>query len=183
MFKKNSVWNLFLMLVLIMPPLIFAQDGAQSSFSGIIPEILRRPSREKSAIYPSDIIIGQLGDGDASPAANTFARIVLRDLMRQNKSAESIQNLGPDLMNEASTKITEVEPRKVRIGGGRDEIDDSVSFLFRFMGRENELSGELYIRIEDNKWRIDDIIFDEPQKLSIGDSAFTSTYTPYERFY
>ncbi|MDR2659563.1 MAG: hypothetical protein LBC27_06190 [Spirochaetaceae bacterium] len=159
----------------------FSQEAP--SFSGVIPEILMRPSREQAPVYPVDAVIGQLGEGDVSAAANIYARGVLRDLMRQNDSAESLQNLRPDLLSEAKTKIAQTTPRKARLGGGREETDGSVSFLFRFIGNEKELSGELYIRSEENRWRLEDIIFEETQDLSVGSESFSSTYTPYERFY
>jgi hypothetical protein len=51
------------------------------------------------------------------------------------------------------------------------------------MGSENELSGELYIRDEEGKWKAEDIILEDPQKLSISSGSFTAAYTPYDRFY
>jgi hypothetical protein len=184
LFKANKIFGrVFFTLFLMMPFLCFSQEIEAPSYSGVIPEILIRPSRETLPIYPVDAVIGQLGEGDASYAANTYARGVLRDLTRMNKEAETLQNLSPDSLNESMTKLGEVKPRKVRLGGGRDEIDGSVSFLFRFMGSENELSGELYIRNEENKWKLEDIILEDPRKLSIGSESFTATYTPYERFY
>jgi hypothetical protein len=161
----------------------FAQDGETSSFSGVVPEILIRPFRETEWAYPIDAVIGQLGGGEVSSGANGYARGVLRDLMRQNKTADSVKTLSPGVLDEAESKLAEVTPRKVRMGGGREETDGAVSFLFRFMGSENELSGELYIRSDGDSWKTEDIIFETPQKLSSGSDAFTFTYTPYERFY
>jgi hypothetical protein len=178
------IFLFFLIAIFLMTPfLCFSQEREEPSYSGVIPEVLMRPSREKEPFYPVDAVIGLLGNGDVSYAANMYARGVLRDLMRANREAETLQNLSPDSLNEAMTKLSEVTPRKVRLGGGREETDGSVSFLFRFMSSENELSGELYIRSEEDKWKIEDIILEEPQKLSIGSESFTSTYTPYERFY
>jgi hypothetical protein len=175
--------NLFLTAGLLFPLTSFAQDGGAPSFSGVVPEILIRPERETEWIYPVDAVIGQLGGGDVSAAANSYARGVLRDLMKLNKTADSLKPLGPDVLNEAMSKLGEVTPRKVRLGGGREETDGSVSFLFRFMGNENELSGELYLRADGDNWKTEDIILEAPKKLSVGDEAFTSAYTPYERFY
>jgi hypothetical protein len=178
------IFLIFLIAMFLMTPfLCFSQENEEPSYSGVIPEVLMRPSREKEPFYPVDAVIGLLGSGGVSYAANTYARSVLRDLMRANRDAETLQNLSPDSLNEALTKLSEVTPRKFRLGGGRDETDGSVSFLFRFMGSENELSGELYIHDEEGKWKVEDIILEVPQKLSIGRESFTSTYTPYERFY
>jgi hypothetical protein len=180
----RAFFVIFLITIFLLTPLLcFSQESEEPSYSGVIPEVLMRPSREKEPFYPVDAVIGLLGDGDVSYDANIYARGVLRDLMRSNKEAESLQNLSPDSLNEAMTKLSEVTPRKVRLGGGRDETDGSVSFLFRFMGSENELSGELYIRGEEGKWKVEDIILEDPRKLSISSESFTATYTPYERFY
>ncbi|MDR3356233.1 MAG: hypothetical protein LBO04_03495 [Spirochaetaceae bacterium] len=162
---------------------VFAQSGETSPSNGVVPEALMRPGRETEWVYPVDAVIGQLGGGEASIAANAYARAVLRDLMRQNDKAESLQVLGPGLLGEAMTKVSEVGPRKVRTGGGRDEPDGSVSFLFRFIGSEKELSGELYIREDSGAWKLEDIIFEDPQNLSVGSDSVNSPFTPYERFY
>jgi hypothetical protein len=181
--RKGFLRFLFLAAALTVPVLGFAQDEGQPSFSGVVPEVLKRPNREAEWVYPVDAAIGQLGSGEASAAANAYARTVLRDLMRLNRNAESIKDIDSEQLDEAMTKLGETEPRKFRLGGGRDEIDGSVSFLFRFIGRENGLSGELYIRSEDGTWKAEDIIVDDVQKLTRESDAYTETYTPYERFY
>jgi hypothetical protein len=179
----ESLRKLFLAVGLTVSGLCFAQNGGQPSFSGVVPEILKRPSRETEWVYPADSIIGQLGGGEASDAANAYARTVLRDLMRRNREADSVKDVDTGQLDEIMAKLGETEPRKVRLGGGRDEIDGSVSFLFRFIGRENGLSGELYIRAEDGKWITEDIIVEDVQKLSRDGSDFPTANTPYERFY
>jgi hypothetical protein len=180
---KKRYLRLLLPILLLVAALSFAQNGADTSFGGVIPEILVRPTRETEWVYPVDTVIGPLGDGEVSGAANTYARGVLRDLMRQNDKANTLEGLGPDLLNEAMTKVGEAEPRKVRLGGGREEPDGSVSFLFRFIGSEKELSGELYIREVAGAWKTEDIIFENPQNISSGSDSVNSTFTPYERFY
>jgi hypothetical protein len=181
-FRKKRIRFLLLVVLLVASP-GFAQNSETSSFSGVVPEILIRPTRETEWAYPFDAVIGQLGAGEVSAAANTYARGILRDLMRLNDKADTLKDLGPDLLGEAIAKVGEAEPRKVRIGGGRDEPDGSVSFLFRFIGSEKELSGELYIRSVAGTWKAEDIIFEDPQKLSGGSDSVNSTFTPYERFY
>jgi hypothetical protein len=178
-----DVRNLFLFFGLTLPFFCFAQNSGEASFGGVVPEILRRPSREKELVYPVDAVIGQLSGGDAPAGANAYARGLLRDLMRRNEKADTLKDISPALLTEAMTKIGETEPRKARLGSGREEIDGSVSFLFRFMGRENELAGELYIRLEEEKWKTEDIIFNDPKKLSRASEEFRPVYTPYERFY
>jgi hypothetical protein len=180
---KNRRRGLFLGLGLTLSAACFAQNDGQPSFSGVVPEILKRPNRETELAYPVDAVIGQLGGGEASEAANAYARTVLRDLMRRNAEAASLKGLDSGQIDEAMTKLGEIEPRKARLGGGRDEIDGSVSFLFHFIGRENGLSGELYIRAEDGNWETEDIIVGDVQKLNRAGGDFTTVYTPYERFY
>jgi hypothetical protein len=177
--KKRRL--LFLTVGLALPAFCFAQD--QASFSGVVPEILKRPNRETEWAYPVDAAIGQLGKGEESDAANAYARAVLRDLIRGNTEADSLKDIDSGQLDEAIKKLGEIEPRKSRLGGGRDEIDGSVSFLFRFIGRENGLSGELYIRAEDGNWKTEDIIVGDVQKLNREGGDFTTVYTPYERFY
>ncbi|MDR0382819.1 MAG: hypothetical protein LBH50_02410 [Spirochaetaceae bacterium] len=180
---KNSKHKLFLILGLTLSGLCFAQNDGGSSFSGVVPEVLKRPARETEWIYPADAVIGQLGEGEASAAANAYARTVLRNLLRRNEEAPSLKDVDPGQLGDVMTKLGETDPRKVRMGGGRDETDGSVSFLFRFIGRENDLSGELYIRDEDGNWKTEDIIVNGVQKISRESDAFAAVYTPYERFY
>ncbi len=45
--------------------------------------------------------------------------------------------------------LSVVNPRYFRLGSGREEPDGSVSFLVRFAGREQGITGELYIRFEE----------------------------------
>jgi hypothetical protein len=180
---KNRLLYLFLWLGLTLPAICFAQNDGPPSFSGVVPEILKRPSLETEWVYPVDAVIGQLGGGEVSDAANAYARAVLRDLMRRNAETAFLKGLGSDQLDEAMAKLGEIEPRKARLGSGRDEIDGSVSFLFRFIGRENGLSGELYIRAEDGNWKTEDIIVGDVQKLNREGGDFTTVYTPYERFY
>ena len=181
--QRERCIRLLLPALLLVAALSFAQNGADVSFGGVVPEILLRPTRETEWVYPVDAVIGPLGGGEVSEAANAYARGVLRDLMRQNEKANTLKDLGPDLLKEAMTKVGEAEPRRVRSGGGREEPDGSVSFLFRFIGSEKELSGELYIRDVAGAWKTEDIIFEDPQNISSGSDSVKSTFTPYERFY
>jgi hypothetical protein len=182
--RNGTYIRLLLPVLLLTTNLIFGQNGEAPSFSGVVPETLVRPSRETTEwIYPIDAVIGQLGDGEVSVAANAYARGVLRDLMRRNDNADTLKGLGPDMLNEAMTKTDEIKPLKVRMGGGRDEPDGSVSFLFRFIGSEKELSGELYIREDAGAWKTEDMIFETPQDISSSSDSMNSIFTPYERFY
>jgi hypothetical protein len=76
-------------------------------------------------------------------------------------------------------------PQQYRLGGGREEADGSVSFLFRFIGRDLSMAGELYIRFNNNAWRLDDIIVEEAKALSEGGlmNTYKFDFSPYERFF
>jgi hypothetical protein len=153
------------------------------SFSGVVPEALIRPTRERGAFYPVDAVIGPLGVEDLAGEAGDYAKTVMQDLLSQDAASASIGNLGTDITGDAMEKLSEAAPHKWRLGGGREEADGSVSFLFRFMGREKEVSGELYLRSADGGWKTEDIIFNTPKELTIGAETSSSSYTPYERFY
>jgi hypothetical protein len=45
------------------------------------------------------------------------------------------------------SRLDEINPRIFRLGGGREEQDGSVSFLVRFAGREQGITGELFVRL------------------------------------
>jgi hypothetical protein len=159
------------------------QEEPAYSFSGVVPEALIRPAREQGAFYPVDAVIGPLGIEDLAGEAAEYAKTVMQELLSQDAASASIANLGTDITGDAMEKLSEAAPHKWRIGGGREEADGSVSFLFRFMGREKEVSGELYLRSADGGWKTEDVIFNTPKELTIGADAFSSAYTPYERFY
>jgi hypothetical protein len=84
---------------------------------------------------------------------------------------------------DVSEKLGALEPRKFRIGGGREEADGSVSFLFRFISRDQGIAGELYLRQEEGIWLADDIILEEPQTSPIPGERYAYDFSPYERFY
>ena len=87
--------------------------------------------------------------------------------------------------DELFSRAASVAPRKVRVGGGREEAETSTSFLFRFIGREQELSGELFLSVTgDGEWRLEDILPETPR--DIGEATERDhpySYTPYAPFW
>jgi hypothetical protein len=169
---------------LILGVTAFAQEEAGSSWGGSIPEQIRRPQRGgELPHYPRDVIIGELGRGAASEEAYRFARQVLSALLYDNSDAEALSGAGPLLLEETQNALKEISPTKFRIGGGRVEDDGYTSFLFRFLGRERGIAGELYISNQDEKWLFDDILIEDPHDTSGRLEVYPYDFTPYERFF
>jgi hypothetical protein len=89
-----------------------------------------------------------------------------------------LSDLSGDGAEELIRILEDVEPRSFRLGGGRDEGDTVVSFLVRFMGKKSS-AGELYIRLVDENWVLDDMSLEENPEGDI--SRFD--YPSYERFF
>jgi hypothetical protein len=161
----------------IVSPLEAANTGE------VIPEQIRRPSREEDPRYPQDAVIGELGQGQASPEAYAFARKLLSALLWQNLDSEVLGGMSTQLRDEISVSLEAINAQKFRIGGGREEDDGSTSFLFRFMGRDQGAAGELYLWQEEETWRVDDIIIEEPRDILNKGNVYSYDFTPYERFF
>jgi hypothetical protein len=150
---------------------------------GIIPDLVRRPSKGEDPRYPRDMIIGDLGRGRASEAAYGFARSLLSALMGGGADSAILSGMSAPLRTEITGTFEAIQANKYRIGGGREEDDGSISFLFRVIGREQGAAGELYLRQEEESWRVDDIILEEPRDILEGGEAYPYDFTPYERFF
>jgi hypothetical protein len=151
----------------------------------VIPEQIRRPSRGEDPRYPRDAVIGELGRGLASEAAYGFAWELLSALLGQTTAADTavLSGVSAALKTEITGALEAINAKKYRIGGGREEDDGSTSFLFRFIGRTQGVAGELYLRREDETWRADDIIIEEPRDILNQGEAYPYDFTPYERFF
>lgn len=165
----------------------FAQEEAAETGGNsgdILPESLRRPQRGEAPHYPRDVVIGPLGQGNAPDDAYMLARSILAALLRNNREAKSLSGLGAIRVEEIALALKPVNPVKFRIGGGKVELDGSVSFLFRFIGREQGVAGELYVRkAEEGTWLFDDILIEDPQAISDKAEPYPYDFTPYERVY
>jgi hypothetical protein len=151
--------------------------------TGPIPEPVRRPQRGESPRYPRDVVIGELGPGQAPEAAYRLARNCLAAVAAGNRSSSAWADFDPLRREEIFDGAGRITPRTFRLGGGREEADGSVSFLFRLLGREQSIAGELYLKREDETWRPDDIILEEPRKIAEKVEAYSFDFTPYERFF
>ena len=111
-----------------------------------IPEELLRPRRDEAPRYPIDTVIGTLGQGRASPEAYAFARKIAAALLAGDIDSSVLSAISRSLLEDCMDKLQEINPRYFRLGSGREEPDGAVSFLIRFAGREQGITGELFIR-------------------------------------
>ncbi|MDR2485113.1 MAG: hypothetical protein LBD55_06940 [Treponema sp.] len=148
-----------------------------------VPDIIQRPQRGEAPRYPQDTIIGTLGQGEASETAYNVARNILNAILSKNREAAILSDLGEASLKDLFETLEAVNPQKFRLGGGREEPDGSTSFLVRFVGRERWITGELYLRFDENQWKWDDLILEEPQDISTGEDKYRFDFSPYERFF
>jgi hypothetical protein len=163
----------------ILPVYVSAQDASeQDEARSTVPELLRRPQRGEAPRYPRDSLIGELGRGGAGEEAYIFARGSLDAVVSGNRNSSFLSELEPAFLEGLITSLENIRPEKYHLGGGREEPDGGTSFLVRFIGREQSVAGELYLRMEGDAWRLEDLVLEEPR--GIQEDAY---YAPYERFF
>jgi len=192
----SAVRPIALCLFLFSP--VFAVSQEQGSFRGSIPLDLLRPGRGESPRYPVDMIIGELGRGSASVNAYSFANTIAAGLVTGQMENASLASINPALRESHLTAVSVIGPVSFRIGGGRMEPDGAVSFLVRFIGREQGITGELYIRfisrqVQDSDgemtttghWTFDELLLDEPRdrETEATEAIHRNDFYPYERFF
>jgi len=128
---------------------IFPQDEIIQRSS--IPEELLRPRRGEAPRYPIDMVIGALGRGDASPDAYEIARKTAAALLAGNMSVPVLSSVNKVFLEDCMTKLKGIHPLSFRLGSGREEPDGSFSFLVRFVGRDEGITGELYVRFRERR--------------------------------
>ncbi|MDR2110972.1 MAG: hypothetical protein LBP32_06665 [Spirochaetaceae bacterium] len=148
-----------------------------------IPEPLMRPERGEAPRYPRDMVIGELGRGDGSVEAYVFARRIMTALLGRIRDSRLLAGLDKAFLEEVFTALDGIKPQTYHLGGGREEPDGNTSFLFRFIGREMGIAGELYITGEEDAWRLDDLIIEEARDLSSEEGGYPFDFSPYERFF
>jgi hypothetical protein len=116
-----------------------------------IPEELLRPRREEAPRYPVDTVIGVMGQGKASEEAYEFARRAAAALLAGTPDVPVLATLNTVFLESCMNLLQAVSPHVFRLGSGREEPDGSVSFLVRFIGREQGITGELFIRYEEQR--------------------------------
>jgi hypothetical protein len=130
---------------------IFSQDRGTDEFHlrGSIPEELLRPNRNEAPRYPMDTVIGPIGQGQTQRDAYNFARRVAAALLEGNPNAAVLATVNRVFLESCLNALDVISPRFFRLGSGRTEPDGSVSFLVRFVGAFQGITGELFIRLEE----------------------------------
>ena len=179
-----------LFVFLIFPFYVFAQETPEETAEdrrtrGSIPEALLRPARGEAPRYPIDTVIGELGRGKASQEAYFFADSLCEGLLSIDMGHSAIASITSSLRETFLTLLNAIEPSYYRIGGGREEVDGAVSFLVRFVGRDQAISGELYIRRVSGNWTFDELLLDEAKSREVErqEAVERNDFNPYERFY
>jgi hypothetical protein len=188
------VRNLLLTAIfLIIPAMFFAQTG-ESINRGSIPEELLRPGRGESPRYPVDTVIGELGRGQASSSAYAFGQSVGEGLLQGRMNHPGFDSINTVMLESYLSALEPINARIYRLGSGREEPDGAVSFLVRFIGREEAITGELFIRqiIDDTddtenitEWIFEELILEQARKLEAGEeeAGYRSDSFPYERLF
>ena len=180
--RENCVKRVYLLLGLF---LISQMLISQEAYTSVVPvpETLRRPERGEAPRYPEDLVIGELGQGSAPEEAYQFAQELLSALARGRNDAPVLQRSSSRMDESVFEEINGINTRAYRIGGGRYELDGSVSFLVRFIGRAESITGELFVRNEAQTWLLDDLLLEEKIPLSEIRDDYRYDFSPYERFF
>jgi hypothetical protein len=142
---------LFAPLFVLLTVSAFSQSQSVDELAqrGSIPEELLRPRREESPRYPIDTVIGPIGQGKAPAEAYGLARRIATAFLSGNINTPVLSSVNKVFLEGCMSALNIINPLFFRIGSGREEPDGSVSFLIRFAGREQGITGELYIRSRD----------------------------------
>jgi len=177
---------------------IAAQEQMEVVSRGSIPEELLRPKRGESPRYPIDTVIGELGRGKASEPAFAFANNICSALLEGNKASPALTSVESAVKENLLSALEVIVPVSFRIGGGREEADGAVSFLVRFIGKDQGIMGELYIRYKTKQsqgtdgevkttgnWVFEEMLLEEAKDREVEqkESIYRHDFYPYERFY
>ena len=171
---------------------LIAQGVSSQDNSGahVAPDELRRPERGEAPRYPKDLVIGELGQAEASEGAYLFAQNVMSAITADRREAAILAGPGYTPSESLFDEIRSIRPRYYRLGGGRTEIDGCVSFLVRIIGPEESITGELFVRRPEEdeteasgNWILDDLMLEDKRTLADIRDAYRYDFSPYERFY
>jgi hypothetical protein len=106
------------------------------------------------------------------------------------RDAPAFTDSGSFLAESIFEEVRSVRPRSFRLGGGRYEPDGCVSFLVRFIGPDESITGELFVRqAEENdegspgRWLLDDLMLENKRAHNEINNSYRYNFSPYERFY
>jgi hypothetical protein len=187
-----------LILLLFIPMFAFSQEQANSLSRGSIPEELLRPKRGEAPRYPIDTVIGELGQGTASDSAFSFANYISSAFLSGNTENTALASVNSVVRESLLSALEIISPVNFRIGGGREEADGAISFLIRFIGKEQGITGELYVRYVTKQsqevdgevkttgnWVFEDLLLEEAKSREEEqrESLQRFSFSPYERFF
>jgi len=194
MIDLNMRYFFVVCLIILIPVFTVSQDRLSR---GSVPEELLRPGRSESARYPIDTVIGELGRGAASEAAYSYANSIGVALMSGQMGHPALASINSTTRQNYLFEIGIIVPENFRIGGGRILPDGSVSFLVRFIGRDQGITGEMYIRYISRQiggndaertvgnWVFEELFLEEARYKDAEnqDILNRNNFYPYERFY
>jgi hypothetical protein len=166
------------------PPAPPVATPAKPEDTPLAPEDARRPVFVEKSLYPRDISIGELGQGALPESCYNYARSVLRMFIAGKEDKKITDALPAASVASVRKKIADINPEIVRVGSGEKTADGANSFEFRFIGKNGELVGAIYLSLVGDSWAVEDIIPEEPRKLD--DSMKNDNpylWQPYNRFY
>jgi len=175
-----------------------AQEQTDFVSRGSIPEELLRPKKGETPRYPIDTVIGELGRGKASEAAFSFANNIGSAFLSGDKASPALASIDSAVRENLLSALEVIIPVSFRIGGGREEADGAFSFLVRFIGKDQGITGELYIRYvtrqiqgsdgettTTGKWVFEELLLEEAKDREVEkkESVYRHDFYPYERFF
>ena len=192
----------FICLFLTISAFASTQEQESAYFRGSIPDELMMPRRGESPRYPIDTVIGELGQGSASARAYSFANSIAAGFLSGKTEHPSLDSINSVLRENYLSALDIIDPFSFRLGSGRNEPDGAVSFMIRFIGRDQGITGELFVRFiskqiqqvdeetnaeinSEGNWIFEELILEEAKNHDAEprDSFQHFDFSPYERFF
>jgi hypothetical protein len=152
-----------------------------TNLPGLLEEVLRRPSIAEGLRYPQDSVIGELGSGGAAPEAYAAAQRTLNALLIPGRREAALAPFHEKAALKAI--LDDVAPIRYHIGGAQSDADRLYSFLVRFLGREKESAGEIYLSMPKSVWVVEDLILEEGKQKAGSEAVPAIGFPSYERFF
>lgn len=92
-----------------------------------------------------------MGQGRAPKDAYDTAKKTAAALLAGNMNVPVLSTVNRVFLESCMSVLETINPQFFRLGSGREEPDGSFSFLVRFAGREEGITGELFIRYEERR--------------------------------
>jgi hypothetical protein len=191
-FKKQGIWAKTLFVAAGLCLIAQALSSQETLSAQAVPNALRLPEMGEAPRYPEDMVIGKLGQGESPEGAYFLARNIVSSISAGSRNTPLLTDSGHLLSESLFEEIRSIRPRNYRLGGGRTEPDGCVSFIVRFIGQTESITGELFVRWvsasesadqEMGRWVFDDLVIEDKRALSEIKDNYRYDFSPYERFY